>query len=48
MISFAMPELSKTYDPKSVEPKWYRRWIDNHDFEADPHSMKPAFSIVIP
>ena len=48
MISFAMPELPKTYDPKSVEPKWYRRWIDNHDFEADPHSMKPAFSIVIP
>jgi len=48
MISFAMAELSKTYDPKSVEPKWYRRWIDNHDFEADPHSMKPAFSIVIP
>ena len=48
MISFAMPELPKTYDPKSVEPKWYRRWIDNHDFEADPHSMKPAFSIAIP
>ena len=48
MISFAMPELPKTYDPKSVEPKWYRRWIDNRDFEADPHSMKPAFSIVIP
>ena len=48
MISFAMPELPKTYDPKSVEPKWYRRWIDKHDFEADPHSTKPAFSIVIP
>ena len=43
-----MAELSKTYDPKSVEPKWYARWIDNHDFEADPRSTKPAFSIVIP
>jgi valyl-tRNA synthetase len=43
-----MPELSKTYDPKSVEPKWYQRWIDNRDFEADPRSSKPAFSIVIP
>ncbi|HXM73660.1 MAG TPA: valine--tRNA ligase, partial [Chthoniobacterales bacterium] len=43
-----MAELSKTYDPKSVEPKWYARWIDNHDFEADPLSSKPAFSIVIP
>jgi valyl-tRNA synthetase len=43
-----MPELPKTYDPKTVEPKWYRRWIDDRDFQADPHSSKPAFSIVIP
>jgi len=43
-----MAELPKTYDPKSVEPKWYARWIDNHDFEADARSSKPAFSIVIP
>jgi len=43
-----MPELSKTYDPGSVEPKWYARWIDNCDFKADPNSSKPAFSIVIP
>jgi valyl-tRNA synthetase len=44
-----MPELSKTYDPASVEPKWYARWIDNCDFKADPNSSKRAFfSIVIP
>ncbi len=43
-----MPELSKTYDPKSVEPKRYQHWIKNRDFEADPHSRKPPFSIVIP
>src|SRR6266404_4923385 len=43
-----MAELSKIYDPKSVEPKWYVRWIDNHDFEADARSSKPPFSIVIP
>jgi valyl-tRNA synthetase len=43
-----MAELSKTYDPKTVEPKWYARWIANHDFEADAKSSKPAFSIVIP
>jgi len=48
MIGTAMADLSKTYDPTSVEPKWYSRWIDNHDFEADPKSSKPAFSIVIP
>src|SRR5437016_487757 len=43
-----MAELPKTYDPKSVEPKWYARWIENDDFKADPGSPKPAFSIVIP
>src|SRR5213594_2294276 len=43
-----MAELPKTYDPKSVEPKWYARWIDNQDFRANARSTKPAFSIVIP
>ncbi|HEX4638055.1 MAG TPA: valine--tRNA ligase [Chthoniobacterales bacterium] len=43
-----MAELSKTYDPKTVEPKWYQRWIDNHDFEADANSKKKPFSIVMP
>jgi len=43
-----MAELPKTYDPRSVEPKWYRRWIDHRDFQADPRSPKPAFSIVMP
>ena len=43
-----MAELPKTYDPKSVEPKWYARWIVNHDFEANPRSSRPAFSIVMP
>src|SRR5205807_343234 len=43
-----MAELSKRYDPKSVEPKWYQRWIENRDFEANPRSSKPAYSIVIP
>jgi valyl-tRNA synthetase len=43
-----MAELPKTYDPKSVEPKWYARWIENHYFEANPRSSKPAFSIVMP
>src|SRR6202022_1012825 len=43
-----MADLPKTYDPKVVEPKWYKRWIDNRDFHADARSPKPAFSIVIP
>src|SRR5436305_8435390 len=43
-----MAELPKRYDPKAVETKWYRRWIDDHDFQANPRSSKPAFSIVMP
>ncbi|HEY2614859.1 MAG TPA: valine--tRNA ligase, partial [Chthoniobacterales bacterium] len=44
----AMSELSKTYDPASVEPKWYQRWIDSDCFRADAHSAKQSFSIVMP
>ncbi len=43
-----MPELPKRYDPKSVEPKWYRHWMENRDFVANPNSSKPPFSIVMP
>src|SRR5881227_3515582 len=43
-----MAELSKTYDPRTVEPKWYQRWIDHRDFEADASSKKKPFSIVMP
>src|SRR5256885_546233 len=43
-----MPELPKTYDPKTVEPKWYQRWLDADAFHADAKSTKPSFSIVIP
>ena len=43
-----MAELSKTYDPKSVEPKWYKRWLGERYFQADARSPKPAFSIVMP
>src|SRR5438552_3530870 len=43
-----MAELPKRYDPKAVEPKWYQRWIDNHDFVANPKSSKSHFSVVMP
>ena len=44
----AMAELSKTYDPATVEQKWYAHWIETGDFRADVDSLKPPFSIVIP
>src|SRR5580692_10162806 len=43
-----MPEISKAYEPQSVEEKWYAYWLEQKCFVADAHSRKPAYSIVIP
>ncbi len=48
MISTLMADLPKNYDPKTVEPIWYQRWLDAGAFRADSNSAKPPFSIVIP
>ena len=41
-------EISTAYEPKSVEEKWYRIWLEEKCFQADPDSRKPSYSIVIP
>src|SRR5215510_5394799 len=41
-------EISTAYEPKSVEEKWYRIWLEEKCFQADPDSPKPSYSIVIP
>src|SRR3974377_1490525 len=41
-------ELSKTYEPQSVEEKWYSRSLEEGCFAATPTSAKPTYSIVIP
>ncbi len=43
-----MTELPKAYEPTFVEEKWQERWMQEQCFHADPHSEKPAYSIVIP
>ena len=44
-----MPEpLAKAYEPKTVEPRWYRVWEEAGYFKADPARREPAFAIVIP
>src|SRR6202453_532747 len=43
-----MSEIPKAYEPQAVEEKWYQYWLDQKCFVADPHSPKPAYSIVIP
>ena len=41
-------ELSKTFDPKSAEERWFQLWIDRGYFRADPDRAGDPFSIVIP
>ncbi len=46
-----MPEIAKTYEPASVEERWYSFWLQQGCFHADPARVsekRPAFSIVIP
>lgn len=43
-----MSELPKAYEPTHVEEKWQALWMEQGCFRADPHSAKPAYSIVIP
>src|SRR5712675_919584 len=43
-----MSEIPKAYEPQAVEEKWYKFWLDQKCFVADPKSQKQAYSIVIP
>jgi valyl-tRNA synthetase len=43
-----MSQISKAYEPRDVERKWYSRWLEDRCFHADETSSKPAYSIVIP
>src|SRR5712675_3766748 len=43
-----MPDIPKAYEPQAVEENWYKFWLDQKCFVADPKSSKPAYSIVIP
>jgi valyl-tRNA synthetase len=41
-------QLGKIYDPKPVEEKWAKFWLDEGLFVADAKSAKPKFSMVLP
>ena len=40
--------LTKTYEPREAELRWYQYWLDNDFFSAADRSSKKPFSIVIP
>ncbi len=39
--------ISKTYNPKDIEEKWYQYWLDNQFFKSTPDEREP-YTIVIP
>ncbi len=43
-----MSDLEKTYDPKTVDSKWYKFWEEKKFFHAEVSSTKEPYSIVIP
>ncbi|WP_128547281.1 valine--tRNA ligase [Larkinella soli] len=39
--------ISKTYNPKEIEEKWYQYWIDHRFFHSTPDEREP-YTIIIP
>ncbi len=44
----AEKEIAKVYDPKQVEEKWYRHWMEENYFHGEVNPNKKPYSIVIP
>ncbi len=42
-----MEEISKIYDPKKSEERWYSYWMENGFFHSEPDGREP-YTIVIP
>lgn len=41
-------ELDKTYDPKKIEDRLYKKWEDSNYFHAEPVKGKKPFTIIMP
>ena len=41
-------ELAKTYDPKAIEEKLYKRWCENKYFHAEVDRSRKPFTTVMP
>jgi valyl-tRNA synthetase len=48
MCDMSTLRLDKTYDPKSVETRWYRAWTEAGYFHASTSHPGQPYSIVIP
>ena len=47
-ILMSIQELSKTYNPRDVEDKWYSWWESKNLFHATVNKEKIPYTIVIP
>ncbi len=43
-----MPEITKSYEPRDVEKKWYAAWLEAKAFAGKVEPGREAYSIVIP
>ncbi|MGD8979858.1 MAG: valine--tRNA ligase, partial [candidate division WOR-3 bacterium] len=43
-----MKEFPPKYDPKGIEEKWYKFWLESKFFTADVRSKKPPYTLMIP
>ncbi len=43
-----MPEITKSYEPREVEKKWYAAWLEAKCFAGTIQPGREAYSIVIP
>ena len=43
-----MKELEKNYNPKTIEDKIYKKWMESDSFKAEPDYQKKPFTIIMP
>lgn len=41
-------QIEKAYNPKDIEPKWYKSWMDKKYYLTNDKASNKSFSIVIP
>lgn len=46
--AYMKSELAKTYDPKGIEERLYKKWMDKGYFHAEVNPDKKPFTIVMP
>jgi valyl-tRNA synthetase len=48
LLAAPMPEITKSYEPREVERKWYAAWLDAGTFAGRPARGRAPYSIVMP